>query len=105
MLLDRLETANINDIDLIREFALQLPAFVIMDMLDVPRDMLDEFKEWSDDMAVFIGGARTSGDKYKRAASRMRKDVGLFSPTHSRTHRKPQARILDGSDQCPRRRQ
>ena len=68
MLLDRLEATGKNDVDLIREFALQLPAFVIMDLLDVPRDMLDDFKEWSDDMAVFIGGARNSGDKYKRAA-------------------------------------
>ncbi|MFY9210990.1 MAG: cytochrome P450 [Aestuariivita sp.] len=68
MLLDRLEASGKNDVDLIREFALQLPAFVIMDLLDVPRDMLDDFKEWSDDMAVFIGGARNSGDKYTRAA-------------------------------------
>ncbi len=78
MLLDRLEAADINDVDLIREFALQLPAFVIMDLLDVPRDMLDDFKEWSDDMAVFIGGARTSGDKYKRAARGCEKMSGYF---------------------------
>ncbi len=68
LLLDRLEASGKSDVDLIREFALQLPAFVIMDLLDVPRDMLDAFKEWSDDMAVFIGGARNSGDKYARAA-------------------------------------
>ena len=68
LLLDRLEASGTKDIDLIREYALQLPAFVIMDLLDVPRDMLDEFKEWSDDMAVFIGGARNSDDKYERAA-------------------------------------
>ncbi|APE42395.1 cytochrome [Sulfitobacter alexandrii] len=68
LLLDRLAAAGTDDVDLIREYALQLPAFVIMDLLDVPRDMLDEFKEWSDDMAVFIGGARNSDDKYERAA-------------------------------------
>ncbi len=67
-LLDRLEAGNTNNIDLIPEFALQLPAFVIMDLLDVPRDMFDDLKTWSDDMAVFIGGARNSGDKYARAA-------------------------------------
>lgn len=68
MLLDRLDQKGADKVDLISEFALQVPAFVIMDLLDVPRDMLDEFKEWSDDMAVFIGGARNSGDKYERAA-------------------------------------
>ena len=79
MLLDRLESDGRNDVDLIREFALQLPAFVIMDLLDVPRDMLDEFKEWSDDMAVFIGGARNSGDKYARAARGCQKMSAYFA--------------------------
>jgi cytochrome P450 len=67
-LLDRLEGKGDGRIDLIRDYALLLPAFVIMDLLDVPRAMLDEVKGWSDDMAVFIGGARNSGDKYERAA-------------------------------------
>ena len=79
MLLDRLEANGKSDVDLIREYALQLPAFVIMDLLDVPRDMLDEFKEWSDDMAVFIGGARNSGDKYERAARGCQKMSAYFA--------------------------
>ncbi|MCR9221469.1 MAG: cytochrome P450 [Alphaproteobacteria bacterium] len=66
MLLDRLEGRG--EIDLIREYALLVPAYVIMDLLGVPRDMLDRVKEWSDDMAVFIGGARNVDDKYARAA-------------------------------------
>lgn len=79
MLLDRLADSGKNEIDLIREYALQLPAFVIMDLLDVPRDMLDEFKTWSDDMAVFIGGARNSKDKYQRAASGCQKMSSYFA--------------------------
>ncbi|MFK7836881.1 MAG: cytochrome P450 [Sulfitobacter sp.] len=78
LLLDRLKASGANDVDLIQEFAMQLPAFVIMDLLDVPRDMLDEFKEWSDDMAVFIGGARNSGDKYNRAARGCEKMSAYF---------------------------
>lgn len=78
MLLDRLNDKGENRIDLIHEFALQLPAFVIMDLLDVPRDMLEEFKEWSDDMAVFIGGARNSTDKYERAARGCQKMSSYF---------------------------
>jgi cytochrome P450 len=68
-LLDRLEAKGGDGrIDLIRDYALLLPAFVIMDLLGVPRTMLDEVKAWSDDMAVFIGGARNADDKYERAA-------------------------------------
>ncbi len=78
MLLDRLETQGHDSIDLISDFALQLPAFVIMDLLDVPRDMLDTVKEWSDDMAVFIGGARNAGDKYERAARGCRNMSNYF---------------------------
>lgn len=77
-LLDRLEASEMNEADLIREYALQLPAFVIMDLLDVPRDMLDPFKEWSDDMAIFIGGARNAGDKYERAARGCQKMSDYF---------------------------
>ena len=67
MLLDRLE-AGPDQIDLIRDFALLVPAYVIMDMLGVPRERLDEVKGWSDDMATFISGSRNIPDKYDRAA-------------------------------------
>ncbi|MEY8841283.1 cytochrome P450 [Cribrihabitans sp. XS_ASV171] len=77
-LLDRLEARDTNRIDLIREYALLVPAYVIMDMLEVPRDMLDEFKSWSDDMAVFIGGARNADDKYRRAARGCQKMSSYF---------------------------
>ncbi|MEM8754448.1 MAG: cytochrome P450 [Pseudomonadota bacterium] len=65
LLLDRLEGRG--RIDGIADYALQVPAFVIMDLLDIPRGRLDEFKRWSDDLAVFIGGARRADDKYERA--------------------------------------
>ncbi|HBS49533.1 MAG TPA: hypothetical protein DEA05_05315 [Rhodobacteraceae bacterium] len=55
-------------VDVIADFALLVPAYVIMDMLDVPRDKLADFKRWSDDMATFIGGSRNIDDKYERAA-------------------------------------
>lgn len=64
--LDGLEGRD--EIDVIAEFALLVPAYVIMDMLDVPRDRLADFKRWADDMATFIGGSRNIDDKYERAA-------------------------------------
>ena len=67
MLLDRLE-AGPDQIDLIGDYALLVPAYVIMDMLGVPRERLDEVKGWSDDMATFISGSRNIPDKYDRAA-------------------------------------
>lgn len=79
ILLDRLEASGKNDVDLIREYALQVPALVIMDLLGIPREMLDDFKEWSDDMAVFIGGARNSGNKYERAARGCQKMASYFA--------------------------
>jgi cytochrome P450 len=94
LLLDRLEADDRDSIDLIRDFALQLPAFVIMDLLDVPRDMLDEFKEWSDDMAVFIGGARNSGDKYERAARGCQKMSDYFRQLVAERTRNPKPGFL-----------
>ena len=55
------------EIDFISDFALLVPAYVIMDLLGVPRTKLASIKAWADDMAVFIGGARNAGDKYLRA--------------------------------------
>lgn len=94
MLLDRLETRGAERVDLIREFALQLPAFVIMDLLDVPRDRLDDFKAWSDDMAVFIGGARNATDKYARAARGCRKMSAYFRGLVAERRRDPRPSFL-----------
>jgi len=57
------------EFDFISAFAGPLPALVIMDMLGVPRDALARVKRMSDDMALFIGSARTSQEKYDIAES------------------------------------
>jgi cytochrome P450 len=49
------------------DFAVQLPAMVIMDMMGVPRDMLFTIKAWSDDLINFVGSPRSVDDKYERA--------------------------------------
>ncbi|HRD76433.1 MAG TPA: cytochrome P450 [Hyphomicrobiaceae bacterium] len=53
--------------DWIADFAYALPATVIMDLLGVPRGDLKRVKLWSDDIALFIGTARATPDKYDRA--------------------------------------
>ena len=65
-------------IDFIADYALLVPAYVIMDLLGVPRTMLSEFKSWADDMAVFIAGARNADDKYERAERGCRNMAGYF---------------------------
>ncbi len=53
--------------DLVADFATLLPAYVIMDMLGVPRTMLPAMKSWSDDIKLFIGTSQTTPGKYARA--------------------------------------
>lgn len=55
------------EMDVIRDFAYPLPASVVMEMLGVPRSELDNFKTWSDDLALFVGGALITPEKYHRA--------------------------------------
>jgi cytochrome P450 len=54
-------------VDWMADFAYALPATVMMDLLGVPREDLRLVKDWSDDIALFIGTARATADKYLRA--------------------------------------
>lgn len=76
LLLDRLEATP--EPELVRDYALQVPAYVIMDLLGVPRDRLEDFSTWSDDMGLFINGARNAPDKYDRAARGARQMSDFF---------------------------
>ncbi|RAI37198.1 cytochrome P450 [Rhodoplanes serenus] len=64
-LLDEIEPDQ--EFDFVADFAVQLPAMVIMDMMGVPRDMLRTIKQWSDDLVNFVGSPRTVEAKYERA--------------------------------------
>jgi hypothetical protein len=66
------------EFDFIAEFAGPLPALVIMDMLGVPRDELPRLKRLSDEMALFIGSARATPDKYARAEAGTHEMADLF---------------------------
>lgn len=65
LLLDRL--GDRREVDWIADVAGPLPALVIMDMLGVPRDTVGKMKEWSDEIALFLGSARDVPDKYEKA--------------------------------------
>jgi cytochrome P450 len=65
-------------VDYIADFAYPLPASVIMDLLGVPRTDLQVVKEWSDDIALFIGTAQVAGNKYLRAEAGAKAMSGYF---------------------------
>ena len=64
--------------DFVNDFAMQLPAYVIMDLLGVPRDRMFQLKSCSDRMQLFIGSARNAPDKYARAAEGAHEMAAVF---------------------------
>ena len=64
--------------DFIARFAGPLPCLVIMALLGVPEEALPRMKRWSDDMALFIGSARTSAEKYDTAEAATQAMAGFF---------------------------
>ena len=60
---------NLGEMDVIRDFAYPLPASVIMEMLGQPVEDLDYVKGHSDEVALFVGTAVSTPDKYARAGA------------------------------------
>lgn len=76
ILIDRLPRGQA--FDFVNDFAMQLPAMVIMDLLGVPREHMFYLKSCSDRMQLFIGSARNAPDKYERAAEGAHEMATLF---------------------------
>jgi hypothetical protein len=55
--------------DFMKDVAVLLPAYVILDMMGLPRSDFPMIKEWSDDLRLFIGTSRADEDKYRKARS------------------------------------
>ncbi len=66
------------EIDFVADFAGPLPALVIMAMLGVPKEDLARVKRMSDEMALFIGSSRMSGEKYDVAERATQEMAGFF---------------------------
>jgi len=91
-LLDRL--AERKEFDFIGDFAMPLPALVIMDMLGAPREELARLKRLSDEMALFIGSARDAPEKYERAGAATREMADLFRELITARRAAPQRDLL-----------
>ena len=91
-LLDSLDGRK--EFDFIGDFAMPLPALVIIDMLGAPRAELARLKRLSDDMALFIGSARDVPEKYERAAAATREMAGIFRELIAARRSAPQRDLL-----------
>lgn len=80
--------------DFIAEFAGPLPALVIMDALGVPRTELARLKRLSDEMALFIGGAREARGKYARAEAATREMAAIFRDLIAARRAAPRSDLL-----------
>lgn len=54
-------------VDFMTDIAVLLPAYVILDMMGVPRSDFSMIKVWSDDLRLFIGMSKSEEDKYRKA--------------------------------------
>jgi cytochrome P450 len=91
-LLDRL--CEKTEFDFIADFAMPLPALVIMDMLGTPREELGRLKRLSDEMALFIGSARDAPEKYQRAGAATREMAEIFRALITARRASPQRDLL-----------
>ena len=82
------------ELDFVADFAGPLPALVIMDMLGVPRSELARLKHLSDEMALFIGSARDSAEKYARAQAATQDMARLFGELIAERRRSPRRDLL-----------
>lgn len=82
--------------DLIADFAYPLPASVILEMLGLPRDDLDQIKVWSDELALFVGSAVNTPDKYARATESIQELNAYFLRAIQAKRQRPGDDLLSG---------
>jgi cytochrome P450 len=92
LLLDKVETDD--EFDFMADFAVQLPAMVIMDMMGIPRDMLFQIKGWSDNLINFVGSPRLVDNKYERARSGVVAMADYFRDLIQERRQNPQNDIM-----------
>ncbi|HKO93099.1 MAG TPA: cytochrome P450, partial [Polyangiaceae bacterium] len=88
------QIAERKEFDFIGDFAMPLPALVIMDMLGAPREELARLKRLSDEMALFIGSARDAAEKYERAGAATREMTDIFRELIGARRAAPQRDLL-----------
>jgi len=64
-------TQDAGQMEVMRDLAFPLPAIVISDMLGVPAQDRDQFKQWPEEIVAFLGSSHLKVDKAKRAKRSM----------------------------------
>jgi len=86
--------ARLGGMDFVADFSYPLPAAVIMEMLGVPRGELARFKPWSEDMALFVGNALATPDKYDRAEAATQQMAAYFRALIAERRARPQDDLI-----------
>ena len=91
-LLDHAEEKG--EIDFIEDFAFVLPAYLIMKLLGVPRELLDDFKRWSLAYATLIGTRTPSVKVMDEALDAFHQMNGVFGKLIAERRAEPQDDLL-----------
>ena len=91
-LMDGLEGQT--EVDLVKQFSGPLPAYVIMDMLGIPRNQLANVKFWSDEISLFIAASKNTPDKYDRARAGVEAMAGMLQDLIDEQRRNPKDNVL-----------
>jgi cytochrome P450 len=91
-LLDRV--ADRGEMDFIRDFAFPLPALVIAILLGAPTSDIESIKRWSDQLALYLGGAVAEQDNFTEAESGLSKLVEYFRALTAERAREPRDDLM-----------
>jgi cytochrome P450 len=80
--------------DVIADLALQLPCTVIMEMLGLPVEDRQQFKEWSDDFAAALGMVRHKPELYQAAGKSISEATGYICNLRERRLTEPKDDLL-----------
>jgi cytochrome P450 len=81
-------------IDFMEVFARPLPAYVIADMLGVPREDREQFERWSSELVLMLFGALGSADRVERAHAAMMQLEEYFQGLVDRYEREPADNVI-----------
>ncbi|WP_227996740.1 cytochrome P450 [Nocardia australiensis] len=97
--------AQPGDFDLVHDLAYPIPAVVIAELMGVPAQDRELFKQWSDEIVVLIFGAKSTSDRHERAQRALTELTEYLRSHISRLRKQPDdnliSRILESREQDP----
>src|SRR5262249_40368409 len=78
-----------SEIDFVSQFAFPLPALVIAPLLGAPGEDIEAIKQWSDQLAAYLGGSLDGQDNFTRARAGVEGLVAYFGDLLREKRRRP----------------